>query len=57
MPKRKVIPFKREPYRTCWHTYSLQDLQPERFLRVATQILAGKLTFVPLVRSESDRSF
>ncbi len=56
MPKRKVIPYKREKFKTCWHTYNLQDLQPEQFIRVATQILAGKLTFVPFVRPESDTS-
>lgn len=46
MPKRKVIPFKREPLKSCWNPYSLQELQPERFIRVAAGIIAGRMTLV-----------
>ena len=53
MPKRKVVPFEREPVKTCWHPYCLQDLQPERFIRVVTGIIAGKITLVPFVEQRS----
>lgn len=49
MPKRTVIPFKREPEKSCWHTYSLQDLQPERFVRVVAGIIAGRMTLFPVI--------
>jgi membrane protein YdbS with pleckstrin-like domain len=50
MPKRKVVPYKREQSKSTWHTYSLQELQPERFIRVAAGILAGRMTVVPVMR-------
>ena len=53
MPKRKVVPFEREPVKTCWHRYSLQALQPERFVRVVTGIIAGQVTLVPFAGQRS----
>ena len=51
MPKRKIVPYKRESVKTCWHPYSLQELQPERFIRVAEAIIAEKMTIVRFVGS------
>jgi len=47
MPKRKVVPYKREPVKTCWHPYSLQELQPEQFIRAVVGIIAEQMTLVP----------
>jgi hypothetical protein len=38
MPKRKKRPFKM-PEKTCWHLYSLQNLNAEKFVRVVSKIL------------------
>ena len=42
MPKRKVVPFVREPEKEQWNLYGLQSLAPERFLRVVGKILDGR---------------
>ncbi len=49
MPKRKTVPYKREPVKTCWHPFSLQELQPERFIQVAEAIIAEEMTLVQFV--------
>jgi len=54
MPKLKIIPYKREPSKTCWNPYSLQDLQPERFIRVVAEIIAGERTLTPFVERPPD---
>ncbi len=51
MPKRKVIPYKREPFKTCWHPYSLQELQAEQFMQVVAGIIAGRMTLTPFVET------
>ncbi len=52
MPKRKVIPFTRETEKTCWNTYGLQVLTPERFQQVVQQIINGRyLLFRPSLTS------
>jgi hypothetical protein len=51
MPKRKVIPYQREPFKTCWHPYSLQELQPRRFGHVVAQIIAGRMTLTPFIET------
>ncbi len=47
MPKRTVVPYKREPVKTCWHPYGLQELQPEQFIRAVAGIIAEQMTLVP----------
>jgi len=38
MPKRKKQPYK-IPQKTCWHLYSLQNLNAEKFVKVVSKIL------------------
>ena len=51
MPKRKTVPYEREPVKICWHPYSLQELQSERFIRVVKGIIAEEMTLVQFVGS------
>ena len=51
MPKRKIVPYERERVKTCWHPYSLQELQPQRFIRVAQAIIAEEMTLVQFISS------
>ena len=53
MPKRKIVPFEREPVKTCWHPYSLQELQADRFIRAVAGIIAGQMTLVPFAEERS----
>lgn len=52
MPKRKVVAYKREKSKTSWHTYGLQELHPEQFIRVVAGIIGGRVTLVPFVRAQ-----
>ena len=38
MPKQKKQTYKMPP-KNCWHLYSLQNLNPEKFVRIVTKIL------------------
>ena len=47
MPKRKVEEqFAVSGEKDCWHTISLQMLQPARFSKVVGKILSGQYTMV-----------
>ena len=46
MPKRKVVPYKRESVKTCFNPYSLQELHADQFIRAVTRILAGQATLI-----------
>ncbi|MBD3232257.1 MAG: hypothetical protein GF315_00890 [candidate division Zixibacteria bacterium] len=37
-PKKQKPNFKMPP-KVCWHLYSLQDLHPEKFIKVVNKIL------------------
>jgi len=38
MPKRRRVDYKK-PEKTYWHIYSLQNLNPEKFIKVVNKIL------------------
>ena len=46
MPKRKVIPYKREAVKTCWNPYTLQELHADQFIRAVRRIIAGQATLI-----------
>jgi hypothetical protein len=47
MPKRKEAEkFAPLGKKDCWHSYSLQNLSPNRFARVVGRILDGKYGLV-----------
>jgi len=55
MPKRKEVEeFATLGEKDCWHSYSLQMLQPSKFTSVVGKILSGKYT---LIISKFDRPF
>jgi len=37
--RKKRKPDINLPEKSCWHLYSLQTLQPEKFVKVVTKIL------------------
>lgn len=47
MPKRKEpVKYARTGEKECWHTYSLQMLQPTKFSTVVGKILKGRYSLV-----------
>lgn len=50
---------RRLPPKTCWVTYGLQGLSPEKFLKVVQRILEGKLVLLKppeIIPKESETS-
>jgi hypothetical protein len=39
MAPKKGKPAFKVPPKTCWHLYSLQELHPEKFIKVVSKIL------------------
>lgn len=39
---RKIMPKPARPVKDCWFTHGLQELSPEKFLKVVTKILKGE---------------
>ena len=39
MPRKRKIENNRAPEKMCWHIYSLQSLNSEKFIKVVNKIL------------------
>lgn len=46
------------PVKDCWFTHGLQELSPEKFLKVVTKILAGEFVLLrfPYARTRGSQS-
>ncbi|PKK82905.1 MAG: hypothetical protein CVT49_11380 [candidate division Zixibacteria bacterium HGW-Zixibacteria-1] len=47
-PRKEAEEFAAVGVKDCWHPYGLQDLSPDKFVKVVTRILAGKFELLDL---------
>ena len=45
MAKKRKPQFKM-PEKTCWHLYSLQDLQTDKFIKVVGKVLKSEYSLI-----------
>ncbi len=46
MAKKKKKPDYKLPKKTCWHLYSLQNLNSEKFIKVVGKILKSEYMLI-----------
>jgi hypothetical protein len=53
LPKSKMVEKQHLPQKTFWHPYGLQNLTPEKFIKVVNLILKGEHILLRFKRGKS----